>query len=110
MLLLTKKSFKEWYIFKVEGLPEVVESQANDIEELKITIETIQAHVISHIIWQKETDTELALLPKIRDNQELLMFHVADLIKSLSGDDAKNGEGALGSRSQQRLVKKKQTN
>lgn len=30
---------------KFEGLPKVVESQANDIKELKSFVETIQAHV-----------------------------------------------------------------
>lgn len=78
---------------KFKGLSEVVASLANDIKELKLSVETIQAHVISHTIWQIETDKELALLPQIRDNQELLMFHVDNLIKSLNGDDAKKDEG-----------------
>lgn len=70
----------------------MIESQANDIEEMKASIETIQTHVFSHTIWQRETDKESALIPLIKDNQELLMFHVADLIKFINGDDAKMRE------------------
>lgn len=36
---------------KFEGLLEVVKNQSNDIEELKSSIETIQAHFVSHTIW-----------------------------------------------------------
>lgn len=77
---------------KLEGLRKVIESQANDFEELKATIETIQNHVVSHTVQQNETDRELALIPIIRDNQELMIIHMVDLIKTLNGDDAKNGK------------------
>lgn len=74
---------------KFEGLPEVIESQENNIEELKANIETIQSHIISHTVLHNETDRELAIIPIIQDNQELMMLHMVDLLKTLNGDDAK---------------------
>lgn len=77
---------------KFEGLLEVVGSQANDIEDLKASIKTIQTHVVSDTVSQNKTDRELALIPLIRDKQDLLMLHMADLIKTLNGNDAKKEE------------------
>lgn len=72
---------------KFVGLLKVIERQAHNIEEMKSLTKTIQAHVISHTVWRRETNKELALIPLIKDNQELLMLHIAGLIKSLTGDE-----------------------
>lgn len=79
---------------KFEGLPEVIESQANDIEDLKASINIIQDHVSSHTLWLNETDKEMANIPQIKDKQDTMQ--VADLheliVSTLQGDDAKKGE------------------
>lgn len=73
-------------------MSDVIESQANDIDEIKAKTKTIQSHVISQSQWKLETDKELALIPLIKDNQELMMIHMVDLIKTLNGNDAKKGK------------------
>lgn len=90
---------------KYEGLLEILENQANDIEELKSKIDDIQDHVVAQKVWLTENDKEISLLPEIKETQEILMIHVAELINTLSGDDAKKGKVKKGegvSRSQSR--------
>lgn len=47
---------------KFEGLPEIIEYQANNIEELKAKVEDIQAHVVVHTVWLHESDKVISLL------------------------------------------------
>lgn len=81
---------------KYEGLPEVIEIQANDIKDLKSDVNPIQAFVILHTLWLNETNKELAIIPIIKDRQEMMMMQMTNLqefmVNTLQGDDAKRGE------------------
>lgn len=77
---------------KFEGIPDVLEEQANNIDELKSKVEDIHTHVVVQRVWQRDSDKEISILPVIKDNQETLMIHLTELINHLAGNNSEKGE------------------
>lgn len=74
-----------------EGIPEVLQTQGDDINLIISDIADIKSHVIAHTIWRKDIDECLSHILVIReqvaDIHSLFMAHF-----SSPQDDAKKGE------------------